>query len=67
MPAVDHKLILDNLWVVISISLGLGGLIGEVSGFLHGNLGFGAKILIGLGAALVIFGSIWFFAPAQAA
>jgi hypothetical protein len=65
MPSVDHKLILENLWVVISISLGLGGLIGEVSGFLHGNLGCGAKIVIGASFALLIFGSIWFFAPAS--
>jgi hypothetical protein len=67
MPAIDHTLLLQNIWVVVSISLGLGALIGEVAGFLHGNMGFGAKIVIGAGGALVIFGSIWFFAPAPGA
>ncbi|HEX4158482.1 MAG TPA: hypothetical protein VHY79_08395 [Rhizomicrobium sp.] len=67
MAAIDHSLIVENIWVVVAIALGGGGLIGEVAGFLHGNLGFGAKIVIGAGAALVIFGSIWFFAPVPGA
>lgn len=63
MPAIDHTLVLDNIWVVVAISVGAGGLIGEVSGFLHGNLGCGAKLAIVASAALIIFGAIWFFSP----
>jgi ABC-type glucose/galactose transport system permease subunit len=67
MPAIDHTLILENIWVVISISVGFGAIIGEIAGFVHGNLSLGPKFVIGAGAALVIFGSIWFFAPAPTA
>ncbi len=67
MPTIDHKLVVENIWVVVAIAVGGGGMIGEIAGFLHGNLGFGPKIMIGLGAAAVIFGSIWFFAPAPSA
>lgn len=67
VPTVDHSLVVQNIWVVVAISLGCGGFIGEIAGFLHGDLGMGAKLLIGAGGALIIFGSIWFFAPATAA
>jgi uncharacterized membrane protein HdeD (DUF308 family) len=63
MPVIDHTLVMQNLWVVVAISLTCAGIIGEVAGFLHGDLGCGPKIVIVSGAALVIFGSIYFFAP----
>lgn len=67
MPTIDHTLVVENIWVAVAISLGCGVFIGEIAGFLHGDLGMGPKLLIGAGAALVVFGSIWFFAPATTA
>ncbi len=67
VPVIDHSLVLENLWVVAAISLGGGGFMGEIAGFLHGDLGCGPKVVIGASAALLIFGSIWFFAPAPTA
>jgi hypothetical protein len=67
MPVIDHSLVTENLWVVVAISVGAGGLIGEIAGFVHGNLGCGLKLAIMAAAALVIFGSIWFFAPSTGA
>ena len=64
MPVIDHSVVTDHLWLVAAVSLGGAGLMGEVAGFLHGNLGCMAKLMIVAGAALVIFGSIYFFAPA---
>ena len=63
LPTIDHSLVQDNLWIVISICVGAGGVMGEIAGFLHGNLGCGFKLMIIAGAALMIFGAIWFFAP----
>jgi hypothetical protein len=54
---------MENLWVVAAISVGGGGLIGEIAGFVHGGLGCGLKLAIVAGAGLVIFGAIYFFAP----
>jgi hypothetical protein len=63
VPAIDHRLVLDNIWIVVAISVGAGGLIGEVAGFTHGNLGCGAKLVIVAAAAGMIFGAIWFLSP----
>jgi hypothetical protein len=63
VPAIDHTLVLDNIWVVVAISVVGGGLFGEVAGFLHGNLGCGVKLVIIASTALMIFGAIWFFSP----
>ncbi|HTT83613.1 MAG TPA: hypothetical protein VMF67_09025 [Rhizomicrobium sp.] len=67
MPTIDHAAVLDNPWLVAAISFAGGGLAGEVAGFLHGDLGCGLKVAIGAGVALIIFGAIWFFAPATGA
>ena len=61
---MDHDSLLQNLWLVGGISLGGGALASQVAGVV-GDLGFGVKLLITLGVALVIFGTIWFFAPAH--
>lgn len=64
MPVIDHAAVVQNLWLVVVISLGGGGLVGQVAGFVNGDLGIGARLVIGAGAALIIFGCIYFFAPA---
>lgn len=66
MPDTDHTTVLQNLWLVAAISLGGGGFVGQVAGVLHGDLGIGAKALIALGTALIIFGCIYYLAPASA-
>ena len=66
LPAIDHTLVLENIWVVVAIAAGGGGLMGEIVGFAHGNLGCGIKLGIMAGAAVIIFGAIWFFSPAGA-
>ena len=67
MPVNDHAFLFKNLWLVVAISMGGGGFVSQVAGFVHNDLGMGGKLLIAIGAALVIFGSIYFFAPAPAA
>jgi hypothetical protein len=64
VPSIDHDLVQQNIWIVAAIAVGAGGFMGEIAGFVHGNLGCAAKLMIVAGAALVIFGAIWFFAPA---
>jgi hypothetical protein len=59
---MDHDTLLQNLWVVVGISLGGGAFASQIAG-VAGGLGFGAKLLVTLGIAGVIFGTIWFFAP----
>ena len=65
MPAVDHAIILQNPWLVAAIALTGGGLAGGVAGFVHNDLGLGPRLVIVAGIALIIFGAIWFLAPAQ--
>jgi hypothetical protein len=63
---VDHSLVLDNPWLVAAISLGGGGFAGLISGS-FGDLGFLTKLIIAAGTALIIFATIYFFAPAPGA
>ena len=63
MP-VDHSLVLENPWLVAAISLGGGGFVWQVAGTVNGDLGFLAKLMIAAGTALIIFATIYFFAPA---
>jgi hypothetical protein len=67
MSGIDHATVVENLRIVAAISLCGGGLGGQVAGFVHRDLGFLAKLVIAAGIALIIFGSIWFFAPATGA
>lgn len=60
----DHDTLMQNLWVLGGISLGGGVFASQVAG-VAGDLGFGVKVLITLGVAAIIFGTIWFFAPAH--
>jgi hypothetical protein len=64
MPVIDHALVLQNPWLVALVSLGGGGFASQVAGFVSGDLGFGAKLMVAAGTALVIFGTFYFFAPA---
>jgi hypothetical protein len=65
MPGIDHAAVLQDPWLVAAISLGGGGFASQVAGVLHNDLGLIAKLVIGAGIALVIFGTIYFFAPAS--
>jgi hypothetical protein len=67
MPAIDHDTLMQNIWVVASIAIGGGGFATQFVGMVHGDLGFGIKILIGAGISLIIFGTMYFFAPAAGA
>ena len=53
---------LQHPWLAVAISLGGGGLVGQVAS-LVADLGFGPKLLLVAGTALVIFGSIYFLGP----
>jgi hypothetical protein len=61
--SLDHSAVLEYPWLVAAISLGGGGMAAQVAG-LAGDLGIVIKLIIFVGTALVIFGSIYFFAPA---
>lgn len=63
MPVIAHSVVFDNPWLVVAVSVGGGGLAGQVAGVLNGDLGFMAKLIVAAGTALVIFGAIYFFAP----
>jgi hypothetical protein len=67
MPAITHAMVMQNLWLVAAISLGGGGFAGQIVGIVHADLGLGVKLVIIAGIALVIFGTIYFFASAPAA
>jgi hypothetical protein len=54
---------LQNPYLVAAISLGGGGFFAEMAGFLHGDLGCGAKLLVGIGTAAILFATIWFYTP----
>lgn len=59
----DHQTLLDNLWLFAGISLGGGGFAGLVAS-VFADLGCGLKLLVSLGVAIVIFGTIYFSAHA---
>ena len=60
----DHDSLMQNVWMLGSISLGGGVFASQVAGFV-GELGFGLKVMVSLSIAAIIFGTIWFFAPAH--
>jgi hypothetical protein len=62
MSVIDHAAVLQDPWLVVAISLGGGGFASQVAGA-FGDLGLGLKLVIAIGIALVIFGTIYFFAP----
>ncbi len=61
MPVSDDSTVLHNLWLAVAISLSGGGFAGQIAGVVHGDLGILPKLVIGVGAALVIFGTLYFF------
>lgn len=65
MPVVAHAIVLQNPGLVAAVCLGGGGLAGQLAGTLNGDLGLVPKLIIAAGTALVIFGAIYFFAPAS--
>ena len=65
MPGIDHGAMMQDPWLVAAIAAGGGGFAFQVASFVHSDLGFLAKLVIGAGIALIIFGTIYFFAPGQ--
>jgi len=61
----DHATLLDNIWLLAGISLGGGGFASQAAA-VAGDLSFMVKVMITLGIAAIIFGTIWFLAPAHA-
>ena len=61
---LDHATLWDNIWLVGGIALGGGGFGSQVFGTLLGDLGFGVKLLVTLGIAGIIFGTMYFLGPA---
>jgi hypothetical protein len=67
MSGIDQAALLQDPWLLVAISLGGGGFAFQVAGVLHNDLGLMAKLVIGAGIAVIIFGTIYFFAPASGA
>lgn len=59
----DHATLLDNLWLLGGVSLGGGVFASQAAGVIS-DMGFGLKVLITVGIAGIIFGTIWFFGAA---
>jgi len=63
---MDHTAIWENLWLVGGISLAGGGFASQVAG-VAGDLGLGIKLIVTVGIAAIIFGSLYFFGSAPSA
>ena len=60
MSGMDHTTIWDNIWVIGGISLGGGGFASQIAG-VAGDLGLMIKLMVTLGIAGIIFGTIYLF------
>ena len=65
MPITDHTVVLEHPWLAVAIALGAGTFTSQIAGVLSGgDLGFNPKAILAVGIACIVFGTMYYFAPA---